>query len=76
MAGVGWELLRGAPSPLQEFCSMEQIVPTSVVMCSLFANACFKLDVSRACCPPDLLLFLLVFQDLSQHPGPVSAGAV
>lgn len=45
MAGVGWELLRGAPSPLQEFGSIEQMIPAAVVMCSLFADACFKLQV-------------------------------
>lgn len=45
MAGVGWELLRGAPSPLQEFGCIEQMAPAGVVMCSLFADACFKLQV-------------------------------
>lgn len=37
-AGSCWEAL----SSLQEFCRMEQIVPASVVMCSLFANAYCK----------------------------------
>lgn len=61
MAGVGWELLRGAPSPLQGFCSMEQIVPASVVMCSLFANACCKLHVwvGLAALLTSFFLFLL-----------------
>lgn len=45
MAGVGWELLRGSLSPLQEFCSVDQIVPATVVMCALFANVHCKLHV-------------------------------
>lgn len=45
MAGVAWELLRGTPSALQELGSLEKMGPADVVMCSLFADACFKLQV-------------------------------
>lgn len=44
MASGGWELLRDERSPLQEFGSVEQMVPAGVVMCFLFADACSKLQ--------------------------------
>lgn len=43
--GIAGVVVRGVPSALQEFGRIEQMVPSVVAMCALFADACSKLQV-------------------------------